>query len=152
LASAHIASTLRFMLKLTLALAIALTAAPAVASAASFPRSEHGDDFPYFSTPSGRVACEYRRYRNPPAGYRVTCTTYEGTIDGQATWYVRPRGRARADLIQGNFPSEQLPRARYGVTYRYHGIRCRMHRTRGISCWNRSGHGFRVSRERQTTF
>lgn len=73
------------MVKLIVVVLIALGAIPAVASAASFPRSEYGEDFPYFSTPSGRIACEYRRYRTSPSGYRVTCTMYRGSIDGQET-------------------------------------------------------------------
>jgi hypothetical protein len=136
----------------SLLLVAMLLDAPSASSAAVFPRSQYGDGFPYFATPSGRIACEYGQYRRAPRGYRVTCTTYAGTVDGQDVWYVRPGGDARADVVLGNFPSEQLPRATYGITYRYHGIRCRLHRTRGITCRNRSDHGFRVSIQRQRTF
>jgi hypothetical protein len=129
------------------AVVLALVAPPS-ASAAKFPESRYRHDFPYFATPSGRIACDYRK----AGGYRVTCTTYEGDPKGQETWCVRSSGRGRFERIQGNFPSEGLARARYGLTYRYHGIKCRIHRTRGIKCSNRGGHGFRVSLQRQTTF
>src|SRR3954447_9734455 len=142
-------------LRLTLLAACAGAAAiPTVAVAAVLPSSaqpmpgypEHVKDFPYFATPSGRIACEYR-------GGRVSCTTYKGSVErGQDVWEVRARGRGRYAPIKANFPSEDLPRAKYGVTYAYKTIKCRIDKTTGIKCWNRAGHGFRVSMEKQRVF
>jgi hypothetical protein len=83
----------------------------------------------------------------------VACTTYTGSVErGQDVWTVKPRGRGRYTPIEGNFPSQDLPRARYGVTYSYKTIRCRISESTGIKCWNKAGHGFRVSMESQRVF
>jgi hypothetical protein len=63
---------------------------------------------------------------------------FAGGAEHIGTWWGEPAVRGQA--------------AEYGVTYRYHGIRCRGHRRRGIKCVNRSGHGFRVSVDRQRRF
>jgi hypothetical protein len=86
------------------------------------------------------------------------CTNFEGARDprsgqlGQKTWEVRRSGRGRAIIVDGNAPSEDLHRLRYGVIYRQYGFSCHVHYTLGIACTNRSGHGFRVSVEKQTVF
>lgn len=126
-----------------LTVGVVACSAPASASGEQLPGLEDRDEFPYFATPSGRIACNYGRW--------IACTTYAGD-GGQDVWFVKPRGRSWYEEIEANFPSEDLPRAEYGVSYRYRGIRCRVHDTRGIRCVNRAGHGFRVSIEHQRRF
>jgi hypothetical protein len=64
---------------------------------------------------------------------------------------THPRGRAYRYVLLGNPPAEAR-RAAYGVTYRYHGIRCRISKLRGIKCINADGHGFRISLQNQQRF
>lgn len=138
-----------------LVLVAAVASTGGIAQAAAFPTNDAWPDRDnsYFATPSGRIVCGYFSFR----GHVVDCTNYAagrntaGQI-GQRGWQVRSRGRASAKVVLGNAPTQALPRARYGVTYRYHGIKCRVHRLRGITCTNRSGHGFRLSVERQRVF
>ena len=119
--------------------------APGTALAASLPADEDFDN--YFLTPSGKTVCVYSTYTG------VGCAVGGGY--GSTSYHVHPRGRADRQTVtrgpRGN-PVTWLAKARYGVTYRYHGITCRIGKTRGIRCINRSGHGFRVSVEHQRRF
>jgi hypothetical protein len=133
----------------TLVTVAAVVLVPAAGSqAAGFPGTAN---FPYFATPSGRIVCGY-------SSANVMCTNFKAGRNpksgqlGQKTWAVRRSGRGRAVIVDGNAPAEGVPRLRYGVTYRQYGFSCRVHYTRGITCTNRTGHGFRVSVEEQTVF
>ncbi len=137
------------LLALALAL-LALATVPTAAHAASFPGWGGNPD--YFATPSSRVVCEY----GSRGGVHIHCTDFSSARDedgdlGQRVWGVRRRGSAFRRVLVGNAPVE-AERARYGVTYRYRGITCRIHRLRGITCRNRDGHGFTVSADRQRLF
>ena len=63
---------------------------------------------------------------------------------------MRATGRARVFFLQANAPV-QVRVLRYGRTYRGHRIRCTSRR-RGLTCTNRSRHGFFLSCERQRVF
>lgn len=131
-----------------IAVALTVVAVPS-AEARDLPGfPENRGSFQYFASPSGRIVCGYA---SGPR-YSIDCTDYSGTERGQNFWKVRPRGRAWKGAIMANAPSQGLPRMRYGVAYHYHGITCRVHRTRGVTCRNRDCHGFTVSVERKSVF
>ena len=114
------------------ALVIAV-AAPSSASAA------------FFRTPSGNIICG-----TGPQSFRggVSCTVLsEANARGQKIWAMRRRGRVRLFRSNSNAPIE-VRVLRYGRTYRGFGIRCASRR-RGLTCRNRSRHGFFLSRDRQ---
>jgi len=135
------------MRRLVLLIALAALGLPSVASADPLPSNEHFDN--YFLTPSGKTVCEYGKVAGR---YHVACAVGGGY--GSTSYGVRSRGKAYTQTITGDLG--EIPslaaKARYGVTYRYHGITCRIRKTRGIRCINRSRHGFRVSVERQRRF
>jgi hypothetical protein len=118
---------------------------PGAASAEPFPTNTVWDnpDSSYFRAQGGgkydpEVVCGYSRYRKT----RLDCTAFEVNDDfEQVTYTLRRHGRPWRHGVLGNAPIEDLPRLEYGVTYRYHGIKCRESRTR-LKCWNRSNHGF----------
>jgi hypothetical protein len=102
----------------------------------------------YFRTPSGNIICG-----TGPQALRgaVSCTVLsEGDARGQKVWAMRRRGRVRVFRSNSNAPVE-VRVLRYGQTYRGFGIRCAS-RKRGLTCRNRSRHGFFLSRERQRVF
>jgi hypothetical protein len=99
----------------------------------------------FFRTPSGNVICG-----SGPQALRgaVSCTVlWEGDARGQKVWAMRRRGRVRVFFSMTNAPVE-VRVLRYGRIYRGFGIRCAS-RKRGLTCRNRSRHGFFLSRERQ---
>jgi Family of unknown function (DUF6636) len=101
-------------------------------------------------TPSGNIACNVGKLgpctRGPLA---IGCPLYSKTTRqaGIATWWMRTTGPALSEYIRAN-PATDYPRLGYGRSYSWHGIRCAS-RTTGLTCRNRSGHGFFLSRQRQ---
>lgn len=105
-----------------------------------------------FVMPSGNIACNVG-----PLGQKKTsalgigCAVYSTTnARGIGTWWMHTTGPARTGHVKSNAATD-YPKLAYGRTYRWHGITCRSART-GLTCRNRSGHGFFLSRERQRTF
>ena len=102
----------------------------------------------YFETPSGNIVCG-----TGPQALRgaVSCTVLsEADARGQKVWWMRRRGNAAVFFSMTNAPVE-FPALGYGRTYRGFGIRCTS-RKRGLTCRNRSDHGFFLSRQRQRIF
>ena len=124
---------------------MSFAALSASAQARPFP-TDHAWDGDYFSTPSGKTACYYGKLRE------LSCTNYDGNFAGQKVWYVGQAGRAWMQHDMSNFPVEDLPRAKYGVTYRHGAIRCRINKATGIRCTNRSGYGFVVNAQKPKVF
>jgi hypothetical protein len=104
----------------------------------------------YFQTPSRNIVCG----TGPSAfgGYAVTCTVFSeaNRRRGQKIWALRSRGRARVFFSMSNAPV-QVRVLRYGRTYRGYGIHCTSRKV-GLTCRNRSQHGFFLSRQRQRVF
>jgi Family of unknown function (DUF6636) len=114
--------------------------------------------FEVFRTPSGNIACGYlSRLGSTPASLR--CDIRSG---------LRPEPRRRCELdwtglglgrIGRSYTvcagdTVALPRARvlgYGATWRRNGFVCRSARA-GLTCSNRSGHGFFLARDRWRLF
>jgi hypothetical protein len=117
-----------------LVLAGSLAGAPA-ASAASF-----------FQTPSGNIACQ-------AAGGRVMCGVLSSRHgDSIPAYWVRRTGLAHRSEIVGD-PATDVPVLRYGRSKHLlrGGVVCTSRKT-GLTCRNRSGHGFFLSRESQRRF
>jgi hypothetical protein len=120
-----------------------------------------------FKTPSGNIVCGYTIGRDgtasmecgiksglKPPPKRIHC---EAGDPNDKRVSLRATGRAAPVLCAGD-PGPLLPqidaRARvlaYGTTIRFGGIRCSSAIT-GLTCRNRSGHGFFLSRERWRMF
>jgi hypothetical protein len=98
-----------------------------------------------FATPSRNIACEADR-----AGHttKLSCVVFSSSGQrGEKTWWMLSTGRARVRFVQANIATE-VPVLRYGRTWRQNGFTCVSRRT-GLTCRNRSGHGFFLSRARQ---
>jgi hypothetical protein len=101
-----------------------------------------------FETPSGNIICATGRQALRGA---VSCTVLsEADSRGQTVWSMRRRGRANVFRSTTNAPIEN-PILGYGRTYRGFGVRCTS-RKRGLTCRNRSRHGFFLSRDRKRVF
>lgn len=117
-----------------------------------------------FKTPSGNLICQVDLERGVKKS--VTCTME--ARDGPSTlpsptacngldWggqVFLPEKGAAVVKCGGPFhfqTSLPITTARYGETRDYKGIRCTS-ATSGLSCRNASGHGFLLSRRRQSTF
>lgn len=106
-----------------------------------------------FTTPSGNIACNVGRLGPGTKGpLGIGCSVYSKTDPkrGLSAWWMATSGRARFGYIQAN-PATDYPKLGYGRSYSWHGIRCSSAST-GLTCRNRSGHGFFLSRERQRVF
>ena len=122
----------------------------------------------YFKTPSGNIACVHwlgtsppsigcgikSGLRSPPTSRRPGCLPARGIS-------LRATGRAQVDRSicpgepegdAGPFAYESTARVLvYGTSWSGGGIRCASEAT-GLTCRNKSGHGFFLSRERWRAF
>jgi hypothetical protein len=123
--------------KATLAVAATLVFAPIA-----------GATVPGFATPSRNIVCEADH-----AGQegKLSCVVFSASDRrGQKTWSMLATGRAGVRFVQANIATE-VPALRYGRTWRWPGFTCTSRRA-GLTCRNRSGHGFFLSRSRQRLF
>jgi hypothetical protein len=103
-----------------------------------------------FWMPSNNIVCNAGRV--PGDGRGIDCTVLSARSSrGQKVWFTGERGRASVGFVVGDPQTEGLATLRYGRTWRWHGIRCTSRRA-GLTCTNRNGHGFFLSRERQRLF
>ena len=120
-----------------------------------------------FKTPSRNIVCGYAiapdgtasmecgvKSGLKPPPRRIHCVAGDPN-DKRVS--LRDTGRAVPVLCAGD-PGPLLPQIeararvlRYGMRIRFDGIRCAS-ATTGLTCRNRSGHGFFLSRERWRTF
>lgn len=109
--------------------------------------------------PSGHIACEYQYL--PPLGLR--CDVDGGIkplppkpksceFDWGAGFFIGEKGRASVVCTSGaiNFPPQTT--LRYGRTWRKLGGFSCTSRKKGLTCRNKSGHGFFLSRQRSRRF
>jgi hypothetical protein len=102
-----------------------------------------------FMTPSGNIACN----AGTNSGKKLlACTLFSsGTPNkGNRIWAMFVRGRVQVGFVKGD-PATDYPKLSYGRTWTWHAIKCRSTRT-GLTCRNRSGHGFFLSRGSQRVF
>jgi hypothetical protein len=102
-----------------------------------------------FQTPSHNIACEAD---TTAAGNHVLhCVVFSASGSrGQKTWSMGVTGRTRIAFVMANIATE-VPVLRYGRTWRWRGVECTSRRM-GLTCRNRSGHGWFLSRSRQRIF
>ena len=108
-----------------------------------------------FRTPSGNIACELDEHAavGSFAGRRTLfCVVFSASsaAHGQRTWLMTTTGRAHVVWIVANIATE-TPTLAYGRSWRFEGFRCSSRRV-GLTCSNRTGHGYFLSRERQRIF
>jgi hypothetical protein len=118
------------------ALAIALVGA-APASARTKP----------FQTPSHNIRCLYMSTQGPGPWIRCDVLSLNDTA-----YRIDRRHRGRRIHVTDTVAERGAPVLRYGKSLRLGPFTCRS-RTSGLTCSSRiSGHGFKVSRERQSRF
>ena len=102
-----------------------------------------------FLTPSGNIACNAGPYRGKPL---IACTVFSkaSATRGQKVWALPLDGPVTVGLVLGNAATD-LPKLGYGRSWAWREIRCRSQR-QGLTCSNRFGHGFFLSREVQRVF
>ena len=123
---------MRRRLSLALALAALLAlAVPAVAKDA------------VFQMPSKRIVC---RVHDEGQGLVIRCDLF--FLNDRAVRMTR-HGKARLIHVTDTIGDPKAPVLAYGKTKRAGPFTCTSRRT-GLSCHNRNGHGFTVSRERQS--
>ena len=131
-----------------LAAAIMLTTAPA-----------HGepDAMVGFKTPSDNIHCQVEDWDGPvylrcdvsEIQRRVPPKPHDCEFDwGQAFSVSRDKRRAQRICYSDSVRDEGLPILAYGSTWRKAGFTCVL-RPRGLTCSNRFGSGFRLSRSSQ---
>jgi len=131
---------------------VAVAAAGVATSTGSTTSDLHGR---FFRTPSGNIACEVDEHAavGPFKGQRTLfCVVFSASSEtrGQRTWLMRVTGRARATWVIGNIATE-VPVLAYGRSWSFKGFRCRSRRT-GLTCRNKSRHGFFLSGQAQRIF
>ena len=102
----------------------------------------------FFKTPSGNIACQ-----QVDAKRRVECAVLSSREGASLrVYHLRRRGRAGTYTSTGN-PATDVPVLRYGRRKRLLGgaVVCTSRKS-GLTCRNRSGHGFSLSKERQRRF
>jgi hypothetical protein len=109
----------------------------------------------FFQTPSGNIACEVDEDAavGSFAGRRTLfCVVFSASSSGrgQRTWLMTTTGRAHVTWIVANIATE-TPTLAYGRSWSFKGFSCRSRRV-GLTCSNRSGHGFFLSRQHQRIF
>ena len=135
-------------MKLALAL-IALLLTPAAAQAG----------ITGFQTPSGNIFCAYinfeehrslrcdiSRMDNPPAPKPRSCE-----FDWGSSFGVSPRGKAYRLCVSDTPMDPKFKKLPYGSTWKRGPFTCRS-RTTHLRCTNLRGHGFKLSRSKQTLF
>ena len=128
---------------------IALLLLPAGAQAAS----------PGFQTPSGNIPCAYRsfdgdrslrcdigRITNQAAPRPRSCGNDWGRYFG-----LTPRGKGRGLCVSDTAMDPNFKKLAHGSTWKRGPFTCRS-RTTHLRCTNTRGHGFQLSRSKQTLF
>ncbi len=127
---------------------LALALVPASASAA---------EFRFFHTPSGNIHCLFLKAQgheslrcdvynaiNSPPAQPASCE-----LDYGFSFGLRPSGKARRLCVSDAVNAGRV--VPYGSSIERYGMRCKS-RTTGLTCRNRSGHGFKLAIERQRLF
>ena len=114
--------------------------------------------FPGFKTPSKNIGCGYlAAFDGNPASLR--CDIRSGLVPKpsrkcELDWTgleVGPTGRARAVCAGDTAYDPSFRVLAYGKAWMRGGIRCFSRKT-GVTCTNRAGHGFFLSRQRWRLF
>jgi hypothetical protein len=105
-----------------------------------------------FETPSGNIICTTGQLRQSGNAVGIDCVVFSASGGrGQASWMMRPTGRAWHRAVAANIETEGVRALAYGRSWSRFGISCKS-RSSGLTCRNRSSHGFFLSRGRQRIF
>jgi hypothetical protein len=105
-----------------------------------------------FRTPSGNIVCTTGRLPARGNAVGIVCVVFSVRDPrGQASWMMAATGRAWHRAVAANIQTEGLHVLAYGRAWSRFGISCHS-RVTGLTCRNRSGHGFFLSRERRRIF
>ena len=129
------------MRRLRGALTMAIAAASLLAAASAQARVVRATDV---RSPTGLITCWAMKYGHPG----IECTAPYLPDLGELDTYMGLRPTRRAFLGQrGDYPGygHRQVTVRYGDVWRRPGIRCTM-RSSGMTCRNRSRHGFHLAR------
>ncbi len=123
-----------------------LATAVIAAVAATGPAEAKTVHYKNFVSPSKLISCISVKY----GGRGIECTArYMPRIGELDPYYgLEPRGKAVVGE-RGDYPGYGNAKRRtlhYGDTYKRHGIRCTM-RESGLTCRNRSDHGFHIAKD-----
>ena len=102
---------------------------------------------PRFQTPSKRIFCLYSSREGP--GPYIRCDTL---FLNDVGFLLDRRHKARRIKVTDTVADRRAPVLHYGRSRRFGPFRCSSRRS-GLTCKSRrSGHGFTLSRERQSVF
>ncbi|MAZ15209.1 MAG: hypothetical protein CL535_02555 [Ahrensia sp.] len=102
-----------------------------------------GEDFEVLSD----IHCTIIERSGPPAAPRPT----DCGLDWGHAFYMKEEGPAELLCETLDRNKDGFDRAEYGVTGEFGGFTCQSSR-KGLECRNRDGHGFFLSRARQSIF
>ncbi len=110
----------------------------------------------FFHTPSGNINCLFLKAQGERS---LRCDVYNATntppkgdcVEGDYgfSFGLRPSGKARRLCVSDAVNAGRV--VPYGSSIERYGMRCKS-RTTGLTCRNRSGHGFKLAREAQKLF
>ncbi len=114
-----------------------------------------------FRMPSGNIHCAYQHYDFAPILLRCEIRSGVkplpprpkscGDADWGAGYSMKRTGKAYVLCITDTVYDPHSKVFRYGTTWRGGGFTCTS-KTTGLRCWNRSKHGFFLSREHSYAF
>jgi hypothetical protein len=144
---------MRVVRLVVLALALLLPAAAQASSVTAFATPSGNIVCVGFGKPQPAVSCAIRSGLKPPAPRVHPDCDHLDYVDDRID--LHPTGRAQPVPCEGDPGPLALASSAhvlaYGKTWRGDGVRCASART-GLTCTNRQGHGFFLSRERWRRF
>ena len=93
------------------------------------------------------IICTIIERSGPPAATRP----FGCQFDWGHTFSMNNRGPAQIECVRTNKSRDGFDRAEYGVTGEFGGFTCHSAQT-GLRCQNEDGHGFFLSRRKQSIF
>jgi hypothetical protein len=146
---------------LTAAGVLALLAISYEATAATSQARTSKDTIVYFRMPSNNIFCSYVAQSNPYAKY-LRCDimsglkpkpSSRGCVEGVRGFSadIGVTGRATYECSSDSLYNTSDPVLKYGHLWRHGAFSCRSRKV-GLECWNKSQHGFFLSRQHSNRF
>ncbi|MGD0713155.1 MAG: DUF6636 domain-containing protein [Gaiellaceae bacterium] len=116
-----------------------------------------------FKLPSGNIGCGYSKFAGETANLRCEIVSMlrplpprpKGCTEAEGVWGravgMAPTGRATGYCISDTVMDPSAPVLDYGHTWARGGYKC-VSRTSGLTCTNRDGHGWFLSRASSRIF
>lgn len=114
----------------------------------------------FFQTPSKNIGCGYLKEKNKRASIRCDIRSQDNPpepkppsceFDFGRSYAMSARGKARRACVSDAVSSPSSRILGYGEMFKRGGITCTS-RMSGLRCHNRSRHGFKLNRSKQTLF